>query len=389
MIRFNFGLKHLCIISFVLFAVDFLGFGWYILGGTLLLTVFYLMVCGKRVAVDGLLVWVALLAVSNFFIMYFNSKADIVTKIMKYLVLPLGGYFIGSAFAADEKDESGILKLYLYAVVPLFIHGALNILLFDGVEGTNREVADFWTGIMWKATLACTHFAMAVPLAFLAFTKKGIVKKLLFFALTAASVYASYVTASRTVILIGAIVLALEFFLYFVTNKEISLRRKTIAFIALLAGAAVIAVIIWANMDTLSSSYFFRRMFESDVTEEPRIQLFRNIIENTVYYPFGNMPYFYSHNTWLDFLRESGWITFICFGAITLIALKNLLSVYKNDRISKVDRIAVVGIMSALLIQMFVEPIMDGAPILFCLFFYLIGVNNGLVNKRKREIKNV
>ena len=388
-VKLNGLIKTFIILSFMLFAADALGMGWYILGASFLLTAFYIVVTQRRFVVNSLFVWVLLLAVSNFAIMFIHSNADIVTKIMKYLASPLIGYLIGHILASEAKEENAIFKLYMYAVIPLFVHGVLNQIGFQAGDNWNREVRDFWTGQPWKATLHCAYFAMTVPLVFLSFTQKGLVKKAVFFGLTAFSVYASIATSSRTVIFIGLITIALEFLLYLLMPRTSGANRKKGVFLTVSLAVAVVAVIVFNNMDSLSDTYFFQRMFESDVDEEPRIRLFMNIIKNTLDYPLGNMPYFYSHNTWLDFLRESGWITFICFAAITVIAIKDFVSVYKRQSISQPYRVAVVGMMTALLIVMFVEPIMDGSAILFCLFFYFIAVNNRFAHRVGSELKYV
>jgi hypothetical protein len=142
-------------------------------------------------------------------------------------------------------------------------------------------------------------------------------------------------------------------------------------------------------MSSLAETDLFRRFTTLDLEEEPRIQLFANIILNFWKYPFGNMPYFYSHNTWLDFLRESGWITFVIFCGITVISIKHLVKLYKRKSIAYENRLAVVAMMSALFLDMFVEPIMDGAAILFCLFFYFIGINSEIVGNTDLEDINV
>lgn len=376
-------LKKLIILCFFLFAVDLLGMGWYIFGGTIGLLVIYMLLADKNLQLSPLFAWVTMLALSNFVIMSYHSNADIITKVIKYLLSPIGGYVIGMQFAKEEKDAGSIMKLYMYAVIPYLIHGILNIYFFEGYDEFERMVPDFWTGQKWNATLACTYFAMTVPLAFNALIAKGFFKKLLYFGATAISVYASIVTASRTVVIIGVIVILLELILFMSENKITGKKIRIVTMFALII--AIISVVVFSNMDTFGNTDFFSRMFGSDVSEEPRIRLFMNIIENCWAYPFGNMPYFYSHNTWLDFLRESGWITFVCFVAITVICVKQLIMVYKNKNIKQEYRIAVVGMMTALLLDMFVEPMMDGAAILFCLFFYFLGVNSCYAKKCDTE----
>ena len=388
-IKIKLGIKPLIVLSFMLFSVDVLGKGWYVFGISIVLTGLYIALYKRRIKVDTLFLWVALLSVSNYLIMLVNSSASIVTKTMKYLLSPLGGYLIGNVLATEAKDEENIFKLYMFAVIPYFIHGLLNMLTFRGIDSTgNRIVIDFWTGEEWKATLACTYFTMTIPLFFMSLVTRGWAKKSVFFLLAAFSVLVSIVTASRTVIYIGCIVNVIEIFMYVTMNKKTMLTQK----IGVLAKVAIVAVIVASIVvysESFSNSLFYERMWNSNLAEEPRLQLFGNVIRNALKYPFGNMPYAYSHNTWLDFLRESGWITFIFFCAITIIAVKDLVFVYLNRSIPMLYRISIVGMMVALLLQMFVEPVMDGAAILFCLFFYLIGVNNRFAKRFGENVESV
>ncbi len=389
----NFLIK-ITLLLFMLFSVDFLGMGWYIFGLSFAVAALYLIITQKRIVCSSQLVWITLLAASNFLIMFYHSSRDIVTVVLKYLISPIGGYIMGIIFSqykfkkrGTQKDKDVIIQLYMFAVIPYFIHGVLNLIGYEGVSGFERDVPDFWTGQMWKATLACTYFAMTVPMCFFVFITKGIYKKIFYIVLTAFPIYATIITASRTVVYIGIIIIMLELMLYISETKSSKTRLKIL--IGFFVIVAIAAVLIISNLDKLSSTFFFSRMTGSDMSEEPRIRLFRNIIVNCWAYPFGNMPYFYSHNTWLDFLRESGWITFFCFCMVTVGCVKNIRLLYKNKRIDMVNRIALVGMMGALLLDMFVEPMMDGSTILFCLFFYFLGVNDYCVQYEKWRAKNV
>ncbi len=383
-IKLSTAVKAAMIFCFVLFAVDFLGMGWYIFGVASALMALYLIIKRKDIKLDSLFIWIAVLAASNYIIMFGYSNAGVIAKTIKYLVSPICAYLIGMLLAIERKKKDSIVKLYMIGILPYFMHGVLDLITFNGFSGYEREIADFWTGEMWKATLVCTFFAMTVPLMFIAFVTKGIYKRIGYILMTAVSVYACIVTASRTVIYIGVIVIALEFVLYLIESKKINDKNRTKIILQLLFAFAVIAVIIALNANKLMETDFFRRLTSSDMDSEPRIKLFMNIILNCWKYPFGNMPYFYSHNTWLDFLRESGWITFFCFCVITVISVKHVVKIYKNKSIAFDHRLAVVAMMTALYMDMFVEPIMDGAAMLFCLFFYFMGINSHFANNGKR-----
>ncbi len=373
--------KNLIILLFMLFSVDIFGMGWYIFGGAVGLLIIYMLMVDKKLTLSPLFAWVTLLALTNFLILNYHSNADIVTKVIKYLLSPIGAFVLGTQLAKDEEEANGIMKLYMIAVIPYLIHGILNISIFNGFDEYERMVTDYWTGQKWNATLACTYFAMTVPLCFNAFICKGFLKKILYLGATAVSIYASFITASRTVVIIGLLVILMEFWLYIKEKADFAKKIKNVALFLIVV--MIVAGVVIGNMENLSTTNFFGRMTNNDMSEEPRIQLFMNIIENCWAYPFGNMPYFYSHNTWLDFLRESGWITFICFMAITIICVRHIVSIFKNKHISQEYRLAVVGMMTALLLDMFVEPMMDGAAILFCLFFYFIGVNSVYAEKKE------
>ncbi len=388
-------MKAMCIVCFILFAVDFLGIGWYIFGVTSMFAVAYYIIAKKNIMIDAQFMWVIFLGVANFAIMFVHSDASIIIKTVKYLMSPIFGYLIGVTVASERKKGDSIVKVYMIAVIPYFIHGILNLLIFDGEIGWEREIPDFWNGELWKATLACTYFAIAAPLGFLALVSKRVWKKLAYLFFTVYAIYACIITASRSVIYITLIVILMEFVLYMLERKPVhrapmhrSTNKKVKVLLQFLLVIGLVMFLLARNMDSLSSTEFFRRMTKLDASDEPRIHLFKNIIFNTIYYPFGDMPYPYSHNTWLDFLRESGWITFICFSIITVIAIRHIIMIYKDKFMSQEYRLAVVAMMTALLIDMFVEPILDGAAILFCLFFYFLGVNKVYVKEAQRRKKN-
>ena len=383
-IKLSSAVKVAMIACFMLFAIDALGIGWYIFGIASALMFLYLLIKREDLKLDSLFIWVALLAMSNYIIMFGYSNAGVIAKTIKYLVSPICAYLLGTLLASDRKKNDSIVKLYMIGLLPYFMHGVLDLIKFDGFSGYEREIADFWTGEMWKATLVCTFFAMTVPLLFISFITKGIYKKIAYALFTVVAVYACIITASRTVIYIGIVVLLFQLILYLrecVKNKDMRAVRVVLG---ILVFTGVVGVIIALNMGALSQTLFFKRLFDSDMSDEPRIQLFLNIILNAWKYPFGNMPYFYSHNTWLDFLRESGWITFFCFCVITVIAAKHVKRIYTDKALKYEHRLAVVAMMSALYLDMFVEPIMDGAAMLFCLFFYFIGINSQFANEKKR-----
>ncbi|MBR6569441.1 MAG: hypothetical protein IKK75_03210 [Clostridia bacterium] len=365
---------------FALFIVDFLGYGWYICGVMLVFLLIHMLMKRANLPVSGLFVCVCILAICNFGIMLFRDKRDIFTTTFKYLLSPIIGYISGGYFVRQNRKGNPLISAYLLAIVPYFLHGFLDLMNFSGVVGYQRYIYDFWTGVPWRATLVGTYFALTTSFLVVGVVKKAsLFRKSLYILCSCFSIYAAAMIASRTVVLIGAAANVICGFVYLIDTN--SLKKKTR--MLLLAGVSCLAAVLVfvMNAEVFMDLPVVQRFLSMDLSADSRISLFMNVLNNFWEHPFGGMPYFYSHNTWLDFLRLTGWLTFALFTAISVAGLVQCKRIVTCREVLIEDRLLVLGVMIAFYLQMFVEPIMDGSPIMFAMFFYMIGANEAYLKR--------
>lgn len=105
-------------------------------------------------------------------------------------------------------------------------------------------------------------------------------------------------------------------------------------------------------------------------------------------YPFGtDFLYFghrntYAHNTWLDSGIQSGWIALFLLIYITVkFLITGYKTIFKNKDVPRFWR-TYLGILSLMmLMQLFVEPVIQGVAVLFFMMFYLWSLFN-VLNRR-------
>ena len=100
-------------------------------------------------------------------------------------------------------------------------------------------------------------------------------------------------------------------------------------------------------------------------------------INKLLYYPFGwanNNTTFnqYVHNTWLDVARVTGIIPLLPICVITVKSLHDSYKLIRKDINYKY--ISLVGLNFCFMCTFMVEPIIEGFPLLFYLWFMLCGI---------------
>lgn len=110
-------------------------------------------------------------------------------------------------------------------------------------------------------------------------------------------------------------------------------------------------------------------------------------IEQIPRYPWGNdvLEFMnsstYAHNTWLDCGVQSGWIAMFILIVITVYLISSLLILAtKNKRVPSFWRCFLIIISCVLLVQLSVEPGIQGNIVVFSMMFYLWSVVN-IMNK--------
>ncbi|WP_295728113.1 hypothetical protein [uncultured Muribaculum sp.] len=102
----------------------------------------------------------------------------------------------------------------------------------------------------------------------------------------------------------------------------------------------------------------------------------------------------YAHNTWLDCAIQSGWIPFILLIYITWKMLASVIKVVSNKCVSLFDRSYLAILTSVMILQLMVEPGIQGVFLLFLMIFFMWSYANGmnykyLISKRNGNISDI
>lgn len=110
----------------------------------------------------------------------------------------------------------------------------------------------------------------------------------------------------------------------------------------------------------------------------------RPIGDNALY--LGGHPT-YAHNTWLDCAIQSGWLPLLMLLYITGSMIVNVIHVLRNKRISLFKRAYIAIVMVVMLLQLMVEPGIQGVYLLVLMMFFVWSYAHSL-NLKYKSLRN-
>ena len=94
----------------------------------------------------------------------------------------------------------------------------------------------------------------------------------------------------------------------------------------------------------------------------------------------------YAHELWLDIYDEVGIIPYIFIIIYTLSAVLRLIKTIKNKNLEYPYKVALWGYVLIMLAQFFIEPILQGAPILLYSFMLIDGITAAFCRNTGRGV---
>lgn len=334
----------------------------------------------------------------NFYIMLFFSLAYSMITYIKYnqfssflLLAPPISYYIGETICKFCKsDEKYISKCIIAIAIGFFIHAMLNFIINIGAN--NRNTIDFWTKTYASATLQGTMLTMILSILFFGvfYIKKMHIKIIYIMCVILSLMYIT-VIATRTQIIITAIVFIFMLVLDSILNRKIKKVSK-ILFVVFFICIAIYALYLNNTFNIknyLGKSNIVQRLGkqETNQSDESRIKNqilgLKALIEN----PFGNTEKIgnlqYVHNMWLDVGKETGIIPFIILIIYTINTFISLWHIIENKKLSIKYKILISSVYLGVNINFAVEPILQGAPFFFSMFIII----NGLIDSQNVCLK--
>lgn len=364
-----------------LFANNFMHYGNYF---SVLMIILLLFESKLKVSIIKKSSFVCLVLASvTYCILYLkNFPAPSSSTFYLVFVSPIVMYYVGICQGKRGKEvlKNEIIILSFAGV----LHGVMNVIKNRGIDIlaiAGRSYSDIYGGQI-SGTLQNLFFIMSSSLLFyfLVIEKKKILK-ICGSVAGLAGIIGSIVNASRTMIFVTLIIFFMCLFLYF--YEKYGLGTSLFKFIG--TGIALIGIALfglWVNIfniqQVLLGSALGQRetaaVQTSSVVHNLRWEYSGEILRRLPANPFGGIDYaHYAHNLWLDIAKETGIIPFIFYIAFSFISLVIIVRVYRDAQIDIGYKYVIVPVMLAFILAFFTEPIMQGSPISFSLFCFVVG----------------
>lgn len=359
----------------ILFALDVLGKGLWLLPVMAAL----LLICRRKLQFRGDFFLLALFSLSY---LLFDGWREM-DFFYTVLFLP-AAFLVGLNCKRDTKPED-IRKTLCLLALAMAAHGLLNLVWGNG--------KDLWTGMASSATAQLLGYA---PLAALAGTMLvGRVRSLWLLVPVLLSLVHTAELGGRTLLALLALSLcvgAAAGWRWMPEGRGRIFRR----FMGLLGGIAAIGVALkqncWGLGTWFQSSYLYHRRFSPQALEREvsffqtdRWSLKREYLSGMLAHPFGGGALFeqagnYAHDLLLDVWDRGGavaWGLLLLYLLRAALRWKGLIAVSSGER-----KVLFLCWGVTALAVLFVEPVLQGAPLYLCVLCLLDGMCANLETRR-------
>ncbi len=346
----------------------------------------------RTIKLDKKIVLIVMFSISYFLIRTYYLQASL-DSIFTYLISPIVFFLIGSLIDFDRNE---FVKFLIFIAFAMFIRGAPSVVIYfinNGLIIHSNYILDFWTGLRTTTTLVATNFTMLVSIFFSVLLKISYKKnRFLYLILTVCiifSLFFSLIIGNRTVIMIFFIVNIFSVYLFYYLNRKIrngvSLLIKLLIFI--LIAYLFFLIDLFSLRTIIESTYFYDKVTDLSIINDPRIKAYFTIIRNFIKYPLGGqripIEINYAHNLWLDIYFLTGIIPFTFITVYTIYIYIKIISLIKST-LDLDDKVLVISIFTSILLSFSVEPILEGIPHFFMIFLLMTSTTYNL----KRRLKN-
>ncbi len=338
----------------------------------------------RSLKVDIISILLALISIC--YILFYPPTRDSYTTILKQFAYPMC-YLIGlnlfdnNLTNQTNHDADKQIKLsILVASMGAFLHYLLNA--FINIDSLLRNTEDFWTGEVVSATgqALLAIMGLGVFSVWLVGNYPMWKKVLSLFGLIVIFAY-NFVLAGRAILIIGIITV----FIAFVNAQRYAHangRIRNYLFLAVIFTGAIILFLnnAWGIRDWALNSNLGIRFERQEALEDIRFQRKMLYIANMLDYPFGGGLLReeiggYAHELYLDAFSDVGILGYGLIIASVILCMVNVIKLIRSKILSVESKNLLICVFLGINIVVFLEPIIQCAPWLFCAFCFLSGVS--------------
>lgn len=326
-------------------------------------------------------------------ILYLNGevyRSTIIMTIAYPFAYLLGILCIRSANSKTVSELMIFKKVVFSAAFGLFIHNVLSYSTGAVMTGNifeSRYVADFWTGeLIFPTNFNNMNVFVLCLLFFCLHCSDSLIEKIIILASEALVLYYSVNTASRTNIVLMALIYIVTW-VYWKTSvpkcrprSPVNKNQKWTGILVVLCAIILVVykwntLVQWYNTSNLIARASLSTKGNYDLSNDGRLALWAEVIRKMPQYPFGNMPTTnYAHNIFLDTYRVAGIIPMSLL-IISMVCI--FIFLLKFLRLPFVDRkykCLAFSVMTGSFCSFMIEPVIEGRPLLLLVFFLIAGM---------------
>lgn len=374
-------------IILIFFSMNFLNMEGRILFGLFVLSFF--LQSRKRMTLTRNFILLLCFSVFFYLAAMIYNPTMMTYYLLPFLLGPVMGYSIGYSLVEDNSISSiecggKTLKSLIYCITfGRFFHGLLNFIISKGYSGFNRNGIDIWTRTVLSATGQGALMTMCIGLTFyglIIVKKDSMLEKTIILFAVFMSLLNSVLSASRTALFIMAIVFLFCTLISIIkSNIPINTRRRII--FGILVFSLIAVLLFQRNIFGIRNFWITSPLYDriNTITSYESGDIARrSSIEDAlivgIIHPFGDGDMgTTAHNLWLDIFRQTGWLTSILLLCFTIVSIKNVMQVWKNNNASIEIKYLVISVFLSMLLNFSFEPIMKGMPYYFVSFCILSG----------------
>lgn len=335
---------------------------------------------------DGLTVSLLLFSLFYGLMIIMNGKVNSNFNLFSYMITPVAFYRFGRWSMNIFKEEKSRQKFLMFSIFLYLLYFLIltfkDISLVGIVNPTRVLLGDLGDDHAKAATLYGLMASVGIGCIGVVFAKKeNFGLRMGFIALALLALLGVIHLVNRTGVVIFVICIVFSFFIS--TKFNIS-KIFGALFILLVLGFLVVQLGL-VDQSVLDAYAQREESATSDVSSMGgRSDMWLSAIGDMFVNPFGWNPigYTFAHNMWLDIARVAGLLALIPFLVTTILHCKNLFKLLRSKYLSNFA-VIILSINIAMLLSSFVEPVIDGSLLFFCLLMMIWGVTKTLALENK------
>lgn len=333
---------------------------------------------------DNVTIYLLIFSLFYAMMVVLNGRNNSYFNLLSYIIAPVAFYRFGrwtmNIFRNDIARQKFLFFTILLYLGYFFILILKDIALVGIVNETRLLLGDTNDFESWSATLYGMMASVGISCIAVIFTRKQkLWLKLCFISVSILSLLSVIHLVNRT----GIIIFLSCLFISLLVYTKFNIKRMTSAVLLI---TFIVFVVYKSDIIDQNILDAYAQREESSTTNASqlggRTEKWEVAIDNLFTHPWGwDDSGGHAHNLWLDIARIAGLLPLFPFLLATFLYIKNFLYLVIKKSYSNFT-IILISINTGMILSSFVEPVIEGSLLFFCMLMMIWGVTKSLVVNR-------